>query len=357
MPSTPQLIAQIEALTAQLQVLTTEVGTAAGGSSYTGEVFGDAWRRVRLHAPDSPFGLVREWTQHAYEDLVRRRPWNFTRVNSFLNVQASTTPTVTFTAGSPIAIAAAGTFSAAVDVGMQLRLSTLTVPIYTITSVDVTGGIITLDNPYGDPLTAGVPQTCTELNLYQTMPADFGSFLLVIDPYNQRLIPWWYTQEDLARLDPIRYSTDTNPRVLVSRMLSTVPATLGQVTYEWWPGPLGAGQFPYYYRRQAQILQDTDPLLGVVNARVLEVGALSYCSAWPGTKERPNPYFNLGLHAKLSDEFDKECAKLELRDDDQAQESWTTIPYHRWATWDLTFDTRYLRSTDASIGDYRSFAF
>ena len=320
------------------------------------EVFSDAWRRVRLHAPDSPFGLVKEWTQHAYEDLVYRRPWNFARVHAMLSVQASRSVTVTFTAGSVTVAAAAATFSA-VDVGMQLRLSTLTVPIYTINAVDTTGGVVTLDMPYVDPVTAGTPMLVTVINLYQTMPADFGAFLLVIDPYNQRLIPWWYTQEELARLDPIRFSTDTNPRVLVSRQLSTVPATLGQVQYEWWPGPTTAKQFPYYYRRQAQLLQDTDPLLGVVTARVLEVGALARCAAWPGTKERPNPYFSLPLHLKLMDEFDKQCATLELRDDDQAQESWTTLPYHRWATWDLTFDTRYLRSTDASIGDYRSFAF
>jgi len=320
------------------------------------ETFGDAWRRVRLHAPDSPFGLVKEWTQHAYEDLVKRRPWNFARVHGMISVPAARQATVTFALQSTTATATAGAFTQA-DVGVQLRLATQTVPIYTINGVDVTGGILTLDMPYADPATVGTPIACTVIGLYQTMPADFGAFLLVIDPYNQRLVPWWYTQEDLARLDPIRFSTDTNPRVLVSRQLSTVPATLGQVQYEWWPGPTTAKQFPYYYRRQAQVQQDTDPLLGVVTARVLEVGALAYCAAWPGTVEQKNPYYNLALHRSLLDEFDKQCASLELRDDDQAQESWSTLPYHRWATWDLTFDTRYLRSTDASIGDYRSFAF
>lgn len=319
------------------------------------ETFGDAWRRTRNHVPDAPFGLVKEWTQHAYEDLVRRRPWNFARVHAMLSVPASRLVTVTLTLNSVTVTAAPGTFTQA-DTGTQLRISTTTVPIYTINVVDATGGVVTLDMPYADPATVGV-QTVRLLGLFQTMPPDFGAFLLVIDPYNQRLIPWWYTQEELARLDPIRFSTDTNPRVLVSRQLSTVPSTLGQVQYEWWPGPLSAKQYPYYYRRQAQLLADTDPLLGVVTARVLEVGALARAAAWPGTAERKNPYYNLALHKALMDEFDQQCARLELRDDDQAQESWTTLPYHRWATWDLTFDTRYLRSTDASIGDYRSFAF
>ncbi len=277
-----------------------------------------------------------------------------------LSVPGSRAVTPTFTLGSVTATDAPAAYSQA-DVGLQLRLSTPKIPVYTINGVSTDGSTLTLDMPYADPSTSlpavATPQACTVLGMYQTMPADFGAFLLVIDPYNQRLVPWWYTQEELARLDPIRFSTDTNPRVLVSRQLSTVPATLGQVQYEWWPGPTTAKQFPYYYRRQAQLLQDTDPLLGVLTARVLEIGALARCAAWPGTAERKNPYFNLALHLKLMDQFDKQCATLELRDDDQAQESWTTLPYHRWATWDLTFDTRYLRSTDASVGDYRSFAF
>ena len=74
---------------------------------YQQESFGDAWRRVRLHAPDSPFGLVKEWTQHAYEDLVKRRPWNFGRVHAMMSVQASRLVNITFTLGSVTATATA----------------------------------------------------------------------------------------------------------------------------------------------------------------------------------------------------------------------------------------------------------
>ena len=313
------------------------------------EVWGDAWRRVRLHVPDAPFGLVKEWTQHAYEDLVKRRPWNFTRVHAQMSVPTARTVVATFSAASTT-VTSAGLFLAT-DVGLQIRVGNI--PVYTIQTCP-NANTITLDMPYTG--TAG-PQSAQILGMYQTMPADFGAFLLVIDPYNQRLIPWWYTQEDITRLDPTRMSSDATPRVLVSRQLSTVPSTLGQVQYEWWPSPISAKAFPYYYRQQAQVLADDAPLLGVLTARVLSTGALAYCAAWPGTTDKKNPYFNLALHAKLKDEFEQECARLELRDDDQAQETWTTLPYHRWATWDLTFDTRYLRSTDASIGDYRSFAF
>ncbi len=97
----------------------------------------------------------------------------------------------------------------------------------------------------------------------------------------------------------------------------------------------------------------TDPLLPPVTARVLESGALAWCAAWPGTVERKNPYFNLPLAMKLREAFEKECATLELRDDDQYQQSWVALPYHRWTVMDLGFgDTHTLRQTDATVASY-----
>jgi hypothetical protein len=276
---------------------------------------------------------------------VKRRPWGFTRVHAQLTIPAARSVGVTFAAFSTIVTSAAQFL--ATDVGLQIRVGN--VPIYTIQTY-VDASTITIDMPYTG--IAGA-QTAQILGVYQTMPADFGAFELIVDTTMQRIIPWWFTQEDLARVDPMRFSSGDLQRALVSRQLSTVPATLGQVQYEWWPAPTSPKSFPYYYRQQAQALADTAPLLGVLSARVLEVGALAYCAAWPGTADKKNPYFNLMLHKQLQDEFDKQCAKLELRDDDQAQQTWVALPYHRWTVADLGFgDTHTLRSTDASIGAY-----
>ncbi len=200
------------------------------------DVFGDAWRRVRLHAPDAPFALVKEWTQHAYEDLVNRRPWQFTKVAGILSVPAARTSTATFTLGSTTVT---GVFLQT-DVGLQIRLAAATIPIYTIVGVAQDGLSATLDLPYADPATTGL-QAVQLIGLYQTLPADFGAFLLVTDPYNQRLFSWWHTQEELGIYDPSRRSTDGNPRALVSRGLSVVPATVGQVQYEWPTVRIGPG--------------------------------------------------------------------------------------------------------------------
>lgn len=308
------------------------------------ESFGDAWRRVRLHMPDAPFGLVREWTQHAYEDLTNRRPWQFTKVDAQLSVPAARDLACTCAVGSTTVTSAAGFLTT--DVGLQLRVSGA-LPVSTIIAY-VDASTVTLDQAWTG--TAGA-QTLQILGLYQIMPADFGAFLTCVDPSTQRPIPWWFTQTELDRIDPTRTSSGTTPRVLVAQTLSPVPATRGQARYEWWPAPTSASVVPYMYRKAAQPLADTDPLLGVLNARVLSTGALAYGAAWPGSADAKNPYFNLTLAKGLKDQFDRECAKLELRDDDQAQQTWDPSP-RRGGLLDLAADTTFLRSTDATLNDY-----
>ena len=305
--------------------------------------FGDAWRRVRLHVPDAPFGLCREWTQHAYEDLVGRRPWQFGKILGQMAIPASRSVTVTFAVGSQNVTSVAGFLST--DLGLQIRVDTL--PVYTLATYTSTSAM-TLDQAWSG--TAGA-QTATILGLYQTLPADFGAFLQVTDPTLQRPIPWWFTQEELDRVDPARTSTADTARLLVSKDLSPITSTRGQVRYEWWPAPTTAASIPYQYRQQAPILADTDPLLGVLDMRTLTTGALAYCAAWPGTATSKNPYFNIALHAKLLEEFDRDCARLELRDDDQSQQTWVDPRTIRRGV-DLAADTALLRASDASISDY-----
>jgi hypothetical protein len=311
------------------------------------ETFGDVWRKVRLHAPGAPFGLVRDWTDSAYKTLCQRRPWGFTRVEIHLQTLASRTVTVTFTPGSRDITSAAG-FVVATDPGRQIRVSTGLV--YTLDTVPSTSAA-TLTLPWSG---AAGAQTATLLDAYLTLPEDFGAFELVADTVNQRLIGWWYTQEDLGRLDPGRQSSDAGPRCLVSRGLSTRAATLGQPVYEWWPYPTGANVFPCFYRQKGLSPADTTRFQGVLSQRgdILETGALAQCAMWPGTAEQKNPYFNIKLAKTLKDDFERECARLELRDDDQAQQTWVAQPYHRWQMWDLFGDTDYLRSTDATLADY-----
>jgi hypothetical protein len=234
------------------------------------------------------------------------------------------------------------------DVGRQFRVGTY--PVYTIIEVTDTSNAV-LDQAYagfGGALTGQI------LDAYVTMPADFGAFQLVIDPNVRRQLAWWFNQEELARIDPTRVVSGDLQRALVPTTESPVPATRGQMRYEWWPYPTTARQFPAWYRARPQQLSDTDTFTGVLaqRAKILETGALARCAKWPGTADVKNPYFNMQLAKQLSDEFDAACAKLELRDDDQSQQSWVALPYHRWPAWGLSADTTTLRASDATMGDY-----
>lgn len=308
--------------------------------------FADVWRKVRLHASEAPFGLVKEWTLAAYRELCERRPWVFLQKQVHLQTLASRSLAVTFTQNSTAITSAAGFIAS--DAGRQIRVGT--VPIYTINSVTDASNAV-LDLPYSD---TGGAQTATILSAYVTLPADFGAFLLIADPYNQKILPWWHTQETLTRLDPTRTASDANPRALVATTLSTAPATLGRMRYEWWPSPTAAKAFPTLYRQSPQALADTDLIQGVLadRAEILETGALMFCARWPGTSTFKNPYFSMATYRELKDDFEKDCAHLELRDDDQAQQSWAVLPYHRWATWDLAGSDASLRSSDATVYDY-----
>lgn len=308
--------------------------------------FGDVWRKVRLQASSVPFALVRSWTQEAFEELSDRRPWVWTVRQTSLATLAARSLTVTFTQGGLTVTSAAG--FVATDVGRQLRVGTF--PFYTINSVEDASNA-TLDLPYagtGGALTAQI------ISAYQTLPEDFGAFMLVIDPTVQRQVAWWYTADQLAQVDPVRMSSGTLQRALVPATLSTAPSLLGRMRYEWWPTPTSARQFPAWYRRQPPQLVDTDTFEGVLAARasILELGALARCARWPGTPEAKNPYFSAPLAKDLQDQFERACAKLELRDDDQAQQTWVALPYHQWPCWGLYGDTAQLRASDATLADY-----
>ena len=308
--------------------------------------FGDVWRSVRLQVPDAPALLVQRWVQDAYNALADRRGWAWLRTETQLTVQASRAIEVGVTNGQTT-VTSAGLFVAG-DAGRQFKVGSY--PTYTIqTFTDV--NTVVLDQAFAG--TTDAAATATILDAFVTCPADFGRWLLIADPANQRLLSWWTSEEEIHRLDPSRTAAGP-PRLLVARAFSTYTPTLGRVQYEWWPHPSAAAVFPALYSARPATLGEDTELRGVLAQRsdVLEIGALARCARWPGTAERPNPYFNLVLGRSLQEEFERLAIQIDLRDDDQYAQSWSTIPWHRYQTWELAYDTAGLRATDATLGDY-----
>lgn len=309
--------------------------------------FQDVWRRVRLHVPGAPTFLVRGWVEDAYRRVTDYRGWSWSLIEGQLTWSAARDLAVTTNFGDQT-VTSLGLFVSG-DAGRQFTVGTW--PKYTILQfIDV--NTIVLDQPYHGA-TAGVV-TGTIEDAYATLPANFGSFTLITDQVNQRLVPWWVTQEELNLLDPTRTATDSVPRLLAARKLSPYAPTLGQVQYEYWPTPTAAGSLQYYATSRPAALSDAFIFRGVLGERpdVLETGALASAAKWPGTETHKNPYFNQALARQLEEKFQALLQQLDLRDDDQYQQSINNIPWQRFSAYSWAYDCRLLRESDATLSAY-----
>lgn len=312
------------------------------------QTFGDAWRRVKLYVPAAPTFLAREWVNVAYQFLANSRQWGFLRGETRLTVNAARAIGSCVVTRNSATVTSAGLFTAA-DAGRQFRVSSL--PIYTVqTFTDV--NTIVLDIPYGE--TSSPAAAATIFDGYATMPADFESFRLVADPYNQRRLAWWIQEDEINLMDPTWSVSDTGPRALIARGGgSTYTPTLGAIQYQYWPRPTADRSYPVLYNKLASFLDDTTPLHGVLsqNVQVLIDGALAEAALWPGTQDQPNRYFNPAVAEVKKRAFQQGVQRLNLRDDDQTPDDLATVHWEHWPLADLAFNDRSLRSTDATVLD------
>lgn len=319
------------------------------------DTFATTWQTVRLYVPAAPPFLVRAWVNKVYKDLARARHWNFLRGELRINCAPQRAiPLCTVTQGSPV-VTSAGLFLAA-DVGRQITFGNpLAViagnyPIFTIIGLQ-SASSITLDLAYGDLSSALASATIGDF--YYTAPANFESWRLIADPYNERRLAFWITPDQLNILDPTRQASDTGPRCLCEASPSPVPATLGQMRYEYWPRPTAQRSYPAYYNIQASSLTDSSLFSGVLRdgGDVVIEGVLAQAALWPGTPDRVNPYFNPKLAQAKAADYALGVQRMALRDDEQHPDDLATVHWERWPLADLAYNDQALRATDATVAD------
>lgn len=114
---------------------------------------------------------------------------------------------------------------------------------------------ITIDRPWMEP--GGAAQAYMIYQAYFPAPvSDFHRFLWARDTTNSNAIDYWsLTQRDLAVLDPERSIFD-NPVYIVPYQVDQRPnsATLGNMLYEFWPGPVSILPYTFGYLRRGQTL-------------------------------------------------------------------------------------------------------
>lgn len=300
--------------------------------------FADVYNAVLLRCPGTDPLLVRDWVAETYQVACDDRTWSHQRAETAIQVANQKSGTATITQGTTTLTGVGITF-AATDVGRQVRLSSI--PIYTITAVNVGLNTATLDRAYSE--TTATAQTFYVLDAYWTAPLDFWRFLAVLDPTNKWRLRWWVTEDQLNAIDPGRMSTGS-AWCLASQRYSPVTADAGKARYELFPYVTSARSYVVCYYTKPTVLTEDDTLIGpFARAKdVLVEGALARCSLWPGTQDKRNPYFNLHLADKLEARFRARLQNLENKDEDLYPVNMPSAQYWPWAPWPL--DSTWLQS-------------
>lgn len=224
--------------------------------------FGYCWRTVRLYCPSAPTFLAREWVNAAWRQLLQYRAyWGFARKN------------VTFS---------------------------------------FTGG---------DPTIAG--------SVGAALPHDFQSFVSVVNVADQKYVPFSTSVDEILKADPALAQKGTPDRLIVTagggQPPWDAPQYLGRLIARGYPVPSGPSTYTAVYNTAPARLDDTTVLPDLIaqNAEVLVTGALAQAALWPGTGDKPNPYFNAGVATAKAAEFHYALQMLSLRDDDAIHtDSW-----------------------------------
>ena len=287
------------------------------------EDFGYCWRTVRLYCPAAPTFLAREWVNAAWKQLLAARRWGFMRAQ------------VTLYATPMIPIASRLNL-------MRLNASRLGYTSCPRTTLSARLNVMRLQTAPLAYAGLGLTSTCDpDMARYVTLPADFASFVVVGDPSRQLRLCFRYNLEELLRADPALNGTGP-PLALCAT--TPDPAT-GLPRYRLVPGGVATTLWAVYNRQGARLV-DGEPFTGVLadGAEVLVAGALAQAALWPGTGDKPNPYFNAGLAQAKAAEFRLGIQMLSLRDDEQ-------YPDDLWDSWEEccgSLGVGDLRTTDAS---------
>jgi hypothetical protein len=184
--------------------------------------------------------------------------------------------------------------------------------------------------------------TAQPIDQYVIVPVDFGAWKVIVDQSRQVRIPFRYTVEELAIADP----GQTAQGQVLALIATTPDPVTGRARYLFHPNG-AASTLTAVYHREPNRLDDTSVFPGLLSqhGEVLVAGALAQAALWPGTPDKPNPYFNAGLAQTKAAEFKLGLQSLSLRDDEQ-------YPDDLWDYWQeccCTLSAGDPRSTDASL--------
>lgn len=265
---------------------------------------------LRMYVPDAPVLLCQKHINEAYLRALDMGDWSGLRAQAqFLIANPYTAGTIAATRGSNT-FTGTGTAWTSSMVGWQLKVNNQS-PVLTVTAVNTLAQTLTTDEVWGLQDYPTAPYTLVQL--YVTVPSDFGRFVAVTDPLRQWRLWWWFSQNEINALDPARTATG-DPWILADQ----VPDAAGIPRYELWPAPTVGRTYPYYYyRKGVELTQpDDEPVRPFTGTEIVNLALADLC-AWPGTPNMPNPLFgNTSAQQSFLARAQRQINDLERKDQD-----------------------------------------
>lgn len=280
------------------------------------DTFAQIWNRVLLYAPGTPVPLVQTFVKNAYQKVLGAHYWSeLLKEGQHVVRDEYSTGTVQLTGGSASVTVDGGGDWTGLD-GMTVRFKSRP-QTFTIDTVDPGGLTATLDRPWDSNSDAAAAYVVGDF--YIPFPADLGVLDDVRDlNANWRLRRQVHQMNYLDRIDPDRTSTGS-PILYVAAPAYTTSAGVVYPRYEFWPQPPAGTTFIYRYFATSDLSAASDRPVEALKPETLVYGALAELALWPGTLERPNPFFSVDIHKSYVKLFEDALSDSELGDLDRMQ--------------------------------------
>lgn len=279
------------------------------------ETFGQIWNKVLLYAPGTPVPLVQQMVKNAYQRAIDMHYWSDLLADGELVVKDSySTGTVGVTEGSTTVSSSGATWTAG-HVGMQLAVDDAGgQPYYTVTAT--TTDAITIDRAYEGETDSS--STYVVGDYYLEFPSDLGVLDDVRELNNEWRLRRPYHQQNYLDLVDADRSQSGSPILYVAAP-PRIASGVSYPRYEFWPKPPDGTHIVFRYFKTSDLTTNTSYIIPGLKPEAVVFGALAELALWPGTVERPNPFFSMDLHRTYTKLFEDAVHDSEMADLDRMQ--------------------------------------
>lgn len=283
-----------------------QLASAPATNQYT---FREMVGQVMQSNPDAPALMVQRWVQNAYRRIIDRRNWyGLLVLGQCVVPNVYTRGNVALTIGSQ-SVQGTGTSWTADMVGRQFRSGFMT-PFSTITEVDVTNQVLTLNLPWGGPTNSS-----SGYSIFQNIVSLGSNIKRVFQMVNQRqgYALLLNVPQDILNI----YDTWRTYTGWTYLLANYSPSPTGDPQFELYPIPTFQQAFPFMaYTQPPDLSADNDYPASFIRGDIIIDMAMADALMYRG---KSNKYYDPNEAKRRSDRAAYQIEQLALADNNLYQ--------------------------------------